>query len=107
VTAQDLAITTARESLPLHARDMIDRRAAAVRNRTTSYERGCAAAAALDNAARQARTRVPGMDRSIADGLELWPLVPGGMFAPVIQKSLRVEALYRATARPEPPAPSK
>jgi hypothetical protein len=70
ITAHDLAATPVDQALSQHVRHALDQRAAAIRLRADEYER-CRAAVALDNAARAARSRDIGTERSVGDGLEL------------------------------------
>jgi conjugative relaxase-like TrwC/TraI family protein len=70
-TAHDIAVATTHESRSSRVRGAIDQRSAAVRCRSISYRRWCAAAATSDNAARTARSREVALDRSIDDGLDL------------------------------------
>ena len=71
VTAHDIAATTASESPPALVRAAIEHRALAVRDRSGVYRRWRAEAVAFDHAARSARGRDIGADRSNGEWLEL------------------------------------
>jgi conjugative relaxase-like TrwC/TraI family protein len=66
-TAHDIAATTASESLPSSVRAAVKRRALAVRDRSSVYQRWRAEVATFD---RNARSRDIAADRSIGEGLE-------------------------------------
>jgi hypothetical protein len=70
ITAHDLAARAATEALPARVRGAIDQRAAALRHRAVEYARRQTAIAS-DGAAREARSRDIGLDRSKDAGLEL------------------------------------
>ncbi len=69
-TAHDIAATTASESLPKRVRAAIERRALAVRDRTSTCTRRRAQALAFEHATRSTRSRDIGADRSIGEWLE-------------------------------------
>jgi type III secretion system FlhB-like substrate exporter len=69
-TAHDIAATTPSESWPSRVRAAIERRALAVRDRSSVYRRWRAEAVALDHAVRTARSRNIETDRSVGEGLE-------------------------------------
>jgi conjugative relaxase-like TrwC/TraI family protein len=68
-TAHEIA-ATASESWPSHVRAAIERRALLVRDRSSIYKRWRAETVAFDQAARTARSRDIGADRSIGEWLE-------------------------------------
>jgi conjugative relaxase-like TrwC/TraI family protein len=69
-TAHDIAATTPSESLPSRVRAAIERRALAVRDRSSVYKRWRAETVAFDHEVRTARSRDVGADRSIGEALE-------------------------------------
>ena len=68
VTVHDIAMAGAAESLPARVRGARERRAAAMRYRTTNYERWRAAADTFAIAMSEPRGRDLGLSRSIAHG---------------------------------------
>jgi conjugative relaxase-like TrwC/TraI family protein len=69
-TAHDIAATTASESLPARVRAAIERRALAVRDRSSVYRCWRDQTVAFDHEVRTARSRDIGADRSIGEALE-------------------------------------
>jgi hypothetical protein len=76
VTAHDIAMATADDSLPARVRAANQRRAASIGNRATDYQRWRAAADTLATAMREARERDVGLRRSIDHGRDY--LINGG-----------------------------
>jgi hypothetical protein len=71
MTALDVGTANAHESLPAHIHSAIEHRDAGLRRRANEYQRWRAASAAVESAAREARSRIIGTDLSAEYGLEI------------------------------------